>query len=336
MKAALFKKVNEPLSVESVSDPVVRPNEALVKVYACGVCHTDLHYTDHGVPTFKKPPMVLGHEISGTIDRLGADVQKLTVGQKVLVPSVLSCGRCEYCVSGRSNICDRMLMPGNHIDGGFAEFMSVPAEQLILLPETFPLDQASTIADAVSTAYHAVINRGQVKPGSTVAVFGCGGVGVNVVQWAAFCGASVIAFDTDPKKLELARKVGAESVFAPEPDKLKKLKASRQITFECVGRPAVMQSAHAVTKRGGRLVQVGYSEAPTEIQMAKIMFWEQDYIGSLGCPLNDYARIVDIVSRKKFDISFLVTASYPLAEINNAFNALREGKGLRNVVLVQE
>src|SRR3989304_5198317 len=136
MKAMVFEKPNQPLTLQEWATPKPGPGEIVVKVSACGVCHTDLHYIDHGVPTFKKPPLILGHEASGTVSQIGEGVTALKVGDKVLVPAVLSCGTCRHCRTGRENICDSGVMFGNNVDGAYAEYMKAPAKDLFILPDT--------------------------------------------------------------------------------------------------------------------------------------------------------------------------------------------------------
>ena len=190
MKAAVFHGPNQPLMIEDVPTPTPGAGEIRVKVAGCGVCHTDLHYIDHGVPTFKKPPLILGHEPSGIVDALGEGVTNFKEGDRVLLPAVLTCGVCPNCRMGRENICDNMVMFGNNIDGAYAEYVIAPAKDSFHLPEEIPLEEGSIIADAISTPYHAVVNRGEVKAGYNVVVYGCGGVGINAVQVAAAVGAS--------------------------------------------------------------------------------------------------------------------------------------------------
>ncbi|MCH7683507.1 MAG: alcohol dehydrogenase catalytic domain-containing protein, partial [Gemmatimonadetes bacterium] len=195
MKAAVLRGANRTLEVMEVPTPSPGPGEVLVRVVGCGMCHTDLHYLDHGVKTFKEPPIILGHEAAGTVEKLGDGSGDVAEGDRVLIPAVLSCGTCRYCRRGRENICDNLVMLGNNMDGAYAEFVVVPASQLIAVPASIPLERASIIADAVSTPYHAVKHRGRVQPGDIVAVVGCGGVGLNVVQCATLAGARVIAID---------------------------------------------------------------------------------------------------------------------------------------------
>ena len=184
MKAALFHGPHRALEVVDVPTPAPGPGEVLVKVAGCGLCHTDLHYLDHGVDTFKRPPLILGHEAAGIIAALGPETDGRAVGDRVLIPAVLSCGWCPYCRQGRENLCSNLVMLGNNVDGAYAEYVVVPARELVPVPEGVPLEQACVIADAVSTPYHAVKHRGRVRLGDTVAVVGCGGVGLNGSIWA--------------------------------------------------------------------------------------------------------------------------------------------------------
>ncbi len=337
MRAAVFR--GPGLSVEDVPIPKAGPGEILVRVAACGVCHTDLHYLDHGVPTYKKPPIILGHEASGTISEVGAGVGGWNRGDRVLLPAVLPCGRCELCRLGRENICQEMKMFGNHIDGAFAEFVVAPAKDAIAIPESLPLVESCVVADAVSTPFHAVANRGRVRAGDRAVVFGCGGVGVNAVQLAAAAGAEVFAVDLDPEKLEIARGLGARDVLCArdEKDMVKRLRSmtagGADVSFECIGNPLTVRQAVECLRRGGRAVIVGYCDKAVEIPVSRVMFLEQEIVGSLGCRPVDYPRILQMAARGRILLEPLVTGRFPLERIGEAFEALRTGRGLRNVVI---
>ncbi|NUN50665.1 MAG: alcohol dehydrogenase catalytic domain-containing protein [Candidatus Brocadiae bacterium] len=339
MKAAIWTGEGHSLKLSDIPVPDPAPGEARVKVAACGLCHTDLHYLDHGVPTFKKPPIVLGHEPAGHIDALGAGVQGLKEGQAVLVPAVLTCGECGLCRTGRSNICEKMQMLGNHIDGAFAEYVCVRARDLVPLPPAVDPVEASIVADAVTTAYHAVTHRAQIRPGDRVAIFGCGGVGLSAVQFAALAGAFVIAVDLDDGKLALARELGAsETIHAgkdPEAVKTIRKKTGGGVdkAMECIGNPVTIRNAHASIRGGGRLCIVGYCEKPVEMAVNKIMFMEQDVVGSLGCRPVDFPRVIDLIAAGKYRLKPLITARRPLEEVNEAFDELRAGKSVRSVVI---
>jgi 6-hydroxycyclohex-1-ene-1-carbonyl-CoA dehydrogenase len=339
MKAAVFHAVKEPLRVEEVPTPTPQEGEVLVKVAGCGLCHTDLGYTDHGVPTFKKPPLVLGHEISGTIAETGKGVDQWKEGDRVLLPAVYGCGQCSMCRMGRENVCEKMVMFGNNVDGGYAEFLLAPAKDVFHLPEEIPLIEGSIIADAITTPYHAVINRGQVKPGDKVVVFGCGGIGINLVQVAAAIGAEVVAVDIVDEKLEWARRFGAKatlnsSQFERVDKEVRKLTSGgADVGFEAIGNPAVQEQTFSSVRNGGRFVVVGYSAKPMSLNISRVMYREMDVVGSLGCRAVDYPRVIELARQGKIQIKELVTSQFPLDDINNAFDHLRKGEGIRSVVV---
>jgi 6-hydroxycyclohex-1-ene-1-carbonyl-CoA dehydrogenase len=340
MKAAVFHGPNQPLVIEDVPTPDPDAGEIRVKVAGCGVCHTDLHYIDHGVPTFKKPPLILGHEPSGIVDAVGEGVANFKEGDRVLLPAVLTCGVCPNCRVGRENICDTMIMFGNNIDGAYAEYVIAPAKDSFHLPEEIPLEEGSIIADAISTPYHAVVNRGEVKAGYNVVVYGCGGVGINAVQVAAAVGASVIAIDIIPEKLEWAKKLGAMATINPNEvervDKeVRKLTGGgADVAFEVIGNPSTMQAAFSTLRKGGRFVVVGYTNKPVELSAAKIMYFEMEVVGSLGCRPVDYPRIIEMARMGMIKVEQLVTGRYSLDNINDAFDVMRQGvpDALRSIV----
>jgi len=341
MKAAVFHGPNQPLKIEEVEKPVTGDDDILVKVAACGVCHTDMHYIDHGTPTYKQPPMILGHEPSGIVAEAGARVKKFKEGNRVLIPAVLTCGSCDFCRDGRENICANMVMLGNHIDGAYAEYIKVPAKDVCHLPEDIPLEEGSIIADAISTPFHAVKNRAQVKPGDTVVVYGCGGIGINIVQVAAAVGGNVIAVDIVDKKLETAKKFGASATINPAKvekagKKIKKLTGGgADIAIEAIGRPDTIEAAFGTLRKGGRLVVVGFAGENISLSAGKIMFFEMEIVGSLGCRPLDYPKIIEMVRLGKIKVAELVTNRFPLEEINDAFDLLRshDENVIRSVVI---
>lgn len=338
MRAALFHGPDRPLSVDDVATPEPGSGEILVEVAACGVCHTDLHYLDHGTPTFKEPPVILGHEVSGTVVGAGEGARRFEPGDRVLLPPLLSCGSCPACRSGRGNICHRGLMLGNSIDGGYAEYVALPEKDVAHLPEPIPLVEGAIISDALTTPYHAVVNRGKIRAGDRVTVFGCGGIGLNVVQVAVALGARVVAVDVDPGKLEWARRLGAEAVVDASAEE-RPGAASRELTgrgadvaFEAVGKAASQEEALASLRTGGRLVLVGYSPEAMALNAGRVMFRELEIVGSLGCRPVDFPRAIDLARTGRVEVRELVTHRFPLEEIGDAFDALRAGDPIRAVV----
>lgn len=339
MKAAIFHGAHQPLTVEERPMPDPGPGEVLVKVAACGVCHTDLHFIDHGVPTFKKPPLVLGHEASGVASSIGAGVIRWKPGDRVLLPAVYGCGQCRMCRVGRENVCDNMVFFGSSVDGAYAEYVIAPAHSMISMPDEIPLVEGAIIADATTTPFHAVVNRGRVNPGDAVVVFGCGGIGLNCVQIAAAVGGQVIAVDIADHKLEWARKLGAKAAVNPggveRLDKeLRKLTGGgADVAFECIGNPATQEQAFNSVRTGGRLVVVGSADKPMSLNTGKLMFREIEIVGSLGCRAVDYPRVIDLARQGKIKVAELVTARFPLDRINDAFDTLRRGEGIRSVIV---
>ncbi len=339
MKAAIFHGAHQPLTIEDIPTPEPKAGEVLIKVAGCGVCHTDLHFLDHDVPTFKKPPLILGHEASGTVAALGAGVNQWKEGDRVLLPAVYGCGHCRMCRLGRENVCDNMVFFGSSVDGAYAEYVVSPASAVIALPDEIPLVEGAIVADAMTTPFHAVVNRGRVQPGDAVVVIGCGGIGLNCVQIAAAVGGQVIAVDIADHKLEWAKKLGAKATVNPKAverlDKeLRKLTGGgADIAFECIGNPATQEQAFNAVRTGGRFVVVGSSDKPMTLNTGKVMFREIEIIGSLGCRVVDYPRVIELVRQGKIKVAELVTAQFPLDRIDDAFDTLRRGEGIRSVIV---
>ncbi len=343
MKAAvLTSKGDKKLRVMDVPAPSAGPDDLLVKVAACGLCRTDLHYL-HGLPTFKAPPIILGHEVAGRVEEMGASVEGWKQGERVLLPPVIPCGSCEYCFKGRGTLCLNQRMLGNHDDGGFAEFVRVPAWATFPLPEAIPLEAGSIVADAVSTPYHAVVNRAKVRPGEWVVVFGCGGVGLSTVQVAKAVGARVIGVDIQPWKLETASALGADAVVDGRDPKaagkeIKKITGGgADVALDVIGKPQVLESATNVVKWGGRVIVVGYSEEPATLPAGRIMFREIEVKGSLGCGLQDFPRVIDLVAQGKVRLDKMVTHRLALDDINEGFKMLDAGEpGLVRAIAVMD
>ncbi|MCK5547538.1 MAG: zinc-binding dehydrogenase, partial [Thermoplasmata archaeon] len=285
MKAAVFYEKGAPLKIEDVDKPSFGNDEVLVKIAACGLCRTDLHYL-HGTPTFKKPPIILGHEISGTIEEAGSDIKNFKAGDKVLLPPVLSCGHCDACRDGRGTICSNQIMLGNHRDGGFTEYISVPANMIFPFPENVPLTDGCIISDAISTPYHAVVDRGKIMPGDTVAVFGCGGLGLASVQMASAVGATVVAVDVFDEKLETAKKFGASQTLNAKsvenvPKTIRKMTGGgADVSMEVIGSPKTIAQAFDSVRAGGKVIVVGYTHENATVNAGRLMFREIELIGS--------------------------------------------------------
>ncbi|MBI4445260.1 MAG: zinc-binding dehydrogenase [Acidobacteria bacterium] len=338
MKAAVLTTPPPTLSIADMPTPVPKGGEILVKVAACGICHTDLHYLDHGVPTFQQPPLILGHEPAGVVVECAPDVRGWKEGDRVLIPAIFSCGHCYYCRRGRENLCQNLEMLGNHRHGGFAEFVSVPARDCVPLPEEISMEGGCLIADALTTAFHAV-DRSGIGPGDTAVVIGCGGMGVNLVQCATLAGAKVIAVDRVAAKLERARSLGAEELVdasqigAPLSKVLRQLShGGADVVFEAIGLTETVQQGLGALRKGGTLMAVGYCSKDVALPVSRVMFYELEIRGSLGCPPAKYPTVVELVRRKKLDVDCLVSGVLPLSEISQGLDRLRIGEGFRWVI----
>ncbi len=338
MRAAVFAGPNVPLRVDTIPRPEPAAGEVLVKVAACGLCHSDLHYMDHGVPTFKTPPLVLGHEISGTVVRVGTGVDQTRLGTSVLLAPVTSCGECAMCRTGRENVCAKQRMLGNTIDGGFAEFVVAPARDAFAIPDGVPLEEACVVADALTTAFHGVTRRARVEAGETVVVVGCGGLGLNVVQVAALVGARVIAVDIDPRKLALAVELGAAlAIDARDGDAAKRVRqetgGGADAAIEAIGNPRTQEQALASLRTGGRLLLLGFAAENMSLPGGRVTYREISVIGTLGCRPIDFPIVLDLVRRGRLALSPLVTHRHALDSINAGFDALRRGEGVRHIMV---
>lgn len=340
MKAIIFD--GKELKMQETETPKYSDNEVLMKISACGICRTDLHYL-RGTPTFKKPPIILGHEISGIIEEIGNAVKNFKKGDRVLIPPVFSCGKCPSCREGRGTLCTNQIMVGNHRDGGFAEYIAVPSSEIFALPIEIPLQEGCIISDAISTPYHAVVNRAEVKAGNLVAVFGCGGVGLATIQMLNAVGGNVIAIDVFDEKLEKAKKFGAFFTIngkkeADVPKAIRKLtNGGVDIAIEVIGYPPTIQQAFESVKWGGRVVVVGYSHENITINAGRLMFREIEMKGSLGCGLQDYPKVINMCKEGKIKVKELVTHKFKLEEIHKGFELLEKGSAdlIRGIVVME-
>jgi 6-hydroxycyclohex-1-ene-1-carbonyl-CoA dehydrogenase len=294
--------------------PALEPqaSEVVIEVAGCGVCHTDVGFAFDGVPTRARLPLTLGHEISGRVVATGEGATKWE-GRNVIVPAVIPCGDCSPCRAGQPTICRQQFMPGNDGDGGFATHVCVPARGLCPVPENLPpditLDLLSVVADAVTTPFEAIRRSGLTA--DDVAVFvGVGGVGGFGVQIAAALGASVIAIDVDPPRLELAAQHGASLTLNASSTNEKELKSALRSfvkqsgrtgiglkIFETSGTPAGQTVAFGLLDYGGYLAVVGFTPKKVEIRLSNLMAFDATARGNWGCPPEQYpaalARVLD-------------------------------------------
>lgn len=348
LRAWTFRAQGEPM-VEEQRTEIPGRGEVIVKVAGCGICHTDLGYCYDGVPTRKALPLTLGHEISGVVVECGPGAEEWE-GRAVVVPAVMPCGTCELCTSGHGTICRAQVMPGNDIQGGFASHIVVPARGLCAVDEKrlaaagLQLADVSVVADAVTTPYQAVTQAG-VEPGDVAIVIGVGGVGGYAVQIANAFGASVVAIDVDPAKLELMSKYGAAlTLNAREVTgrDLKKaieahakangLRTTRWKIFECSGSGAGQTNAYSLINHGATLAVVGFTMDKVEVRLSNLMAFHARALGNWGCLPEYYPAALDLVLDGRINLANFVER-HPLAQINEVFEAAHAHKLSRRAIL---
>ncbi|KYH38972.1 MAG: alcohol dehydrogenase [Candidatus Bathyarchaeota archaeon B23] len=312
-------------------------------IKASGVCHSDLNYRD-GVGTVGHLPIILGHEIAGVVDQIGEGVEGFEVGDRVLVHYVLSCGGCRYCSLGKENLCERYAMIGKDVDGGFAEYIAVPARNLVKLPEGLPFEQGAILGCAVSTPLHA-LRRAQLKPGEVVVVYGVGGLGVHAVQLASrvYGAGLMVAVDVAEYKLELAKRLGADVVVNPlHEDPVERVREETDgrmadVVVELVGKRETIMKGIECVGRGGRMVLVGIGlEEITLSPYRTIIGKEMELIGVNDHLKSELYQLVDLIASGRLDLSASITHRLAPEEANRALEILEHklGNPVR-VVLVQ-
>ena len=333
MKAAVMTALNAPLEIQRLPDPTPGPTDAVIGVEACGICRSDWHTWQGDFEC--DLPRVMGHEFGGVIEAVGADVRGFKVGDRVTIPFHMACGRCVYCYTGQSNICRKLGTIGVDFNGGFAQFALVPEANvnLVSLPEEVDALSAAAIGCRFMTAYHAIVDQGQVKPGEWVAVFGIGGVGLSAVQIATVLGAQVIAVDINEEKLSLAKKEGAVvTINAAEDNPVKSIKditrGGADMSIDALGSTTTARPAIKSLRKGRRHVQIGLTtksetetgdiSLPTDIMTVK----EIRFIGSLGCPPASYTGMLTLIANGRLDPTRLVTETVALEETSEVLSSM--------------
>src|SRR3954471_8388008 len=362
-RAVLCREHNKPVVVEEITVDSPRRGEVSVRLAACGVCHSDLSAI---TGTIALPlPLVLGHEGAGVVDEVGEAVEGLARGDHVAFSFIYMCGKCRFCVSGRPVLCleqgKALTTPlegtprvrdakGEALNifsgcGAMAEYATVSVENLIRIDAKIPLECAALVGCAVTTGVGAVFNTAKVKPGSSVAVFGCGGVGLSVIQGARIAGArQIIAIDSLEPKLAMAKQFGATDTMLSRvgEDASKNLKkltgGGPDYAFECVGSGELAATAYRAVSRGGLAVVVGVAKPSdsTSLRTMTLPFEEKTLKGSYfgSCvPRVDFPRMFSLYLKGDLKLEELITRRYRVDEAQQAFSDLESGRNARGVIV---
>jgi len=338
------------LERKSVDAPKPGPGEVMVEIAGCGVCHTDLGYFYDGVPTVNKPPLTLGHEISGTV--IAGD--KAWVGKEVIIPAVMPCNHCPICDAGRGNRCLAQKMPGNSmgIYGGFSSHIVVPAEDLCLVPDRHgvPLSHFAVIADAATSPYQAAM-RAEVGPGDSTIITGVtGGLGVYAAQICRALGAKeVIGIARNPAKLKRALEYGATHVISSVDKSPRDIRDEFRAyckenglpanygwkIFEWTGTAEGQAIGLELLSFIGKLLICGFGMQKNEYSLSRLMAFDADILGSWGCLPKYYPEVLDLVLKGKIEIEPFIETR-PMSQIEQAFEDAHKGGLTRRIVLTPD
>ena len=359
MKAAVLIEPGQPLVIEQVNISKPGPHEVLIRTAACGLCHSDLHFIEG---TYPHPlPAIPGHEAAGIVEAVGSEVRSVKVGDAVITCLSAFCGHCEYCVTGRMSLClgaETRRKPGEaprltRPDGSlvnqmlnlsaYAEMMLIHEHACVAINPDMPLPQASVIGCAVTTGAGTIFNVCKLTPGETVAVIGCGGVGLATINAAKIAGAGrIIAADPIPEKRALAIKLGATDVVDAMADDaaaqiLELSKGGVDHAIEAVGRPASGELAVKSLKRGGTATILGMMPLQHRVSLSAMELLsgkklQGAIMGGNRFPV-DIPRLVDFYLRGLLDLDSIISETIPLEQINDGFDRMKRGDAARSVIV---
>jgi propanol-preferring alcohol dehydrogenase len=341
MKSVRMVAVGKPLELQEIPIPEIGAKDILMRVRAAGICHSDAHYRA-GRSAMGMMPITLGHEVAGVVEELGSEVTNVKVGDRVCLHYNISCGDCYYCTTGNEQFCYTVKMLGHHVDGGYAEYICIPARNAIRLPNEIPFEEGATLMCASATALHA-LRKARVKAGETVAVFGVGGLGISAIQLARALGAiEIFAVDIKQDKLELASEYNAIPIDASRTnavEEIRKLTKGRgvNVALEMIGLRQTMEQAINTLGNLGRAVMVGLNQQPIEINTyLQVLGKEAEIIGSNDHLLQELPMLVDMARRKILDTSRVVSQTIPLDadKINQRLDDLENFTSDVRVVIV--
>jgi L-iditol 2-dehydrogenase len=332
MKAAVWYG-GKDIRIEDLPTPKIKDDEVLVRVKAVSICGSDLH-AYMGTSKRRIPPLVMGHEFSGEIVKLGRTVKGLKEGERVVLEPVLSCGKCALCQRGRSNICENIRLVGLHLSGAFSEYVPIPASKCHTLPDAVSFEEASLV-EPLAVAVHAV-NFASLEKDEDIGILGSGAVGLMTLQVVNNIGAEkLFAIDTLEYRLDLAKKLGATTTInAKKEDPVKEVLAygGANTVFEAVGHQKTVQQALSMVKKGGKVVIIGMLEATMELGMLDVTVKEIEIKGSYGYTSNDFKQALTLIAKGKVEVKPLITHVLSLHDIVKGFDILSQGA--ENVIKV--
>jgi propanol-preferring alcohol dehydrogenase len=334
-------QVGKPLKDADVPIPEIAPTEVLIRVAAAGICHSDAHYRA-GISKIDNLPVTLGHEIAGRVERVGEDVSNVAAGDRVCVHYLVHCGVCEFCARGQEQFCRTVKMIGKHRDGGYAEFVKIPAKDAFVLPEEISFEVGAIMMCSSATALHA-LNKARLKPGESVAIFGFGGLGYSALQLARALGCGEIyVVEINPAKLASAEKLGAVAIDANAGDPIEQIKDATNgrgvdVALELIGSAKTMQQAIQCLGVLGRAALVGLTKESMSIfPYTELINKEVEIIGVSDHGATEIPALVEFVRSGKlcFPPEALRVVDLNAGEINAALDQLQDSIDHVRMVIV--
>jgi D-arabinose 1-dehydrogenase-like Zn-dependent alcohol dehydrogenase len=328
MRAVVIEEYGVVPVVRDVPTPVAADGAVVLRVEATGLCRSDWHgWMGHDADIVL--PHVPGHELAGTIAAVGAGVTGSQVGDRVTTPFICACGTCEQCLEGNHQVCPNQLQPGFNYWGSFAEYVAVPyaSVNLVRLPDDMDFATAAGLGCRFATSFRAVHQVGKVRAGERLAVFGCGGVGLSAVMIASALGAEVVAIDTNPDALKLAREYGAAHTAQASDQVAVEIQdlGGAHVTIDALGSSDIVQQALSSLRPRGRHVQVGLLPSGVQLDMGRLIGQELSWLGSHGMPAHAYPEMLALVASGKLRPAELITRTITLDETPAALAALSAG-----------
>jgi len=338
MKAVQLVAIGQPLEAREVAFPDVGTTDILVRVKSAGICRSDVHYRS-GLGTVGPLPHTPGHEVSGVIERMGADVEGLEIGQRVALHYLVTCGECLMCRTGREQFCLNGKMIGKDIAGGYAEFISIPARNAVPLPNEVSFEHGAVLMCSTATVFHA-LRKARLMAGESVAIVGVGGLGLSAVQLAlAFGATAVFAIDIDQAKLDIASQYGAIPIHAGTSDPVQeigRLIGGVDVSLELIGLAETMRQSVEMLGVQGRCVLVGLAaDALVVDTYGSILGKEAEIIGCSDHLLSELPTIIELTRQGRLDLTSIVASEIPLEpdEINCSLEALESFAGIIRTVI---
>lgn len=317
MKAVRLVETNRPLEQHEIPRPQPGPHDLLIRVRAAGICHSDAHYRA-GKSRVHPLPLTLGHEVAGVIEEVGLAAKDFHPGDRVCVHYLVTCGACEWCARENEQFCVTGAMIGNHRDGGYAEFIVMPARSVFKLPDEIPFEHGAIMMCSSATSLHA-LNKARLKPGETAAVFGVGGLGISAIQIAKALGAGeVFAVDIQPRKLELAKQLGAVPLNARLADPVEMIREHTRgrgvdVALELIGLPLTMQQAVRSLAIQGRAALAGITEKNFEVSpYHELINREAEIVGVSDHLAHEIPLLLDFARTGKLNFTNVITRTVPL------------------------